>query len=1637
LKSFRTCPRSVRRTSAFGFSPHVIIAAALAVAFIALFSYASLYVRAQGETEPEGTQNRKLEFVPGELLVRFRPKSEMARTKDKSSLQLAIQGRSVSLSVERFGGSDLVEGLMLARVAPEHSLAAIKALETRDDVLYAEPNYIRRADAVPNDTRYADLWAMKNAPPSSGGISAEAAWNTTTGSHNVVVGVIDSGIDTGHADLRDNIFVNTSETPNNGVDDDGNGFIDDVNGWDFVSNDKTVFDNPNNDAHGTHVAGTIGARGNNSVGVVGVNWDVQLMPLKALGPFGATDATLLAAYQYARAMRQHGVNLRVLNNSYGGQGFSQSLHDGIQQLGDAGILFVAAAGNDNTNNDFVPHYPASFQLPNVISVAASDEFNFFATQFSNFGTQSVHLAAPGDDILSTTPRGYTGGGLVAAYTEPDGSTYSSFFGTSMAAPHVTGAAALACAVNPNISLEHLRAAVLFSGDASGNFGGSTITSRRLNANKTVQAAQENDTTAPAVPANFRVNSQNGRRVELRWTEAGDDGTASRASLDEITFVDAGSSQQFRLNSTTVQDPGTERTFFVSVPVKHTAGQLILRTIDNVGNSSTTTANVTVAADVADPYTVTLGPPVALTPLNSGTRVGVKGDDVLNNSVTLPFPFTFFGFTTQIVAVSSNGAIYVPIPPDFTVPRPNSGEPFDAAIATTDNLDHLAMIAGMWADLRTDRAASDDVYMVKPDRDTVIFRWQAVKFGSETPANFEIELRRDGTIQTRYGSGNDNLLPVVVGISAGDPSSYVVASHTSEAAPLSLTNAPSVTFALRNPPPPPNSDLSVVATANPNPVVSGQNLSFQINVTNLGPNTAEDLVMTDVLPTSTTFVSCVSSHIFATCTGPPVGSNGTVTGRIATLEPAPSASPISFTIVVHVTAAPGTTLQNTASATSFRPDPNAANNSATSSTAVVAESFFDTVRAIAAGRSHTTSVRNDGTVWNWGTGSNGQLGDGNSGIGVGVVTPVQVTGLEGFTSVADGNGFVLALKGDGTVWAWGYNALGQLGDGTTIERSRPVQTSGLTNVIAVAAGSFTSFAVKSDGTVWTWGSAGGINPVRTTPIQVTGIADVTAIAAGGGHLLMLKSDKTLWAVGGNSRGQLGDGTTTTRTIPVQVSGLTNVRSIAAGGDEFSAAVKEDGTVWAWGINFAGELGPGGGALNFDPHPTPLPVTGLPGGMTAVVTGNDFCLALAGDGTVWSWGSNSDFQLGWGSQISQNPTPHQIPNFNGVAALAAGRNHSAALKTDGSVWTWGGNAEGQLGDGTTTMHLPPARVSGLQSVSAPSFNPPGGTYNHAVDVTITCATPGATIRYTTSGSPPTESDPIIASGGTLHLTGGTLLNARAWKSGSITSSTSFARYDINIPPNPIDNSQFFVRQHYLDFFSREPDTPGLNFWTNNIESCNNDAACREVKRIDTSAAFFLSIEFQETGYLVHRVYKVAFGNLPGKPVPLTREQFVPDLQQIGQGVVVGQGNWQALLETNKRNYLDQFVQRSEFVTRYPGTLTPAQFVDGLNANTGGALTASERDALVAQLTSGAKTRAEVLRAVAENAEVGRREVNGAFVLMQYFGYLRRNPNDPPETGLDFGGYNFWLGKLNQFNGDFRKADMVKAFIVSSEYRQRFGP
>ncbi|MDX6384438.1 MAG: hypothetical protein QOK48_2011 [Blastocatellia bacterium] len=263
--------------------------------------------------------------------------------------------------------------------------------------------------------------------------------------------------------------------------------------------------------------------------------------------------------------------------------------------------------------------------------------------------------------------------------------------------------------------------------------------------------------------------------------------------------------------------------------------------------------------------------------------------------------------------------------------------------------------------------------------------------------------------------------------------------------------------------------------------------------------------------------------------------------------------------------------------------------------------------------------------------------------------------------------------------------------------------------------------------------------------------------------------------------------------------------------------------------------------------------------------------------------------------------------------------------------------------------------------------------------------------------------------------------------------------SLGPNPIDDTQTYVTQQYRDFLNREPDQSGLAFWTNQIVSCGSDQACIQAKRTNVSAAFYLSIEFQQSGYLVYRFYKAAFGNLAGAPVPVTLAEFSPDSQKIGLGVVVNQAGWETTLENNKQAFAGEFVQRARFVNAFPSTLTPAQFVDNLFANAGVVPSPTDRTAAINEFGAAANTadvsaRARALRLVSESTTFSQQEFNRAFVLMQYFGYLRRNPNDAPDA--DYQGYSFWLNKLNSFNGDFVSADMVKAFISSVEYRQRFG-
>ncbi|WP_051633461.1 S8 family serine peptidase [Bacillus sp. UNC41MFS5] len=370
----------------------------------------------------------------------------------------------------------------------------LKSLNASPQVEYAEPNYILKPDAV-SDPKFGQLWGLKNTGqpifgiPGKAGIDigAEAAWAVTKGSTSVVIAVIDTGVDINHPDLKAQIWKNPGEVAGDGIDNDKNGYVDDVNGWDFYNIDNTVFDAADGDEHGTHVSGTIAGTAN-TLGVIGVAPNVKIMPLKFLGPDGGYTSDAILAVNYAKAK-----GVKVTNNSWGGGGFSQALYDAIQN---SNSLFIAAAGNDGTDNDASPHYPSNYNLPNVLSVAAIDNTGNLAW-FSNFGATTVDIAAPGQDILSTVPATTPGN-----YTN----AYDYFSGTSMATPHVTGTAALFLSRNPAAAPLTMKDAILKNSTALSSLKGAVLTGSMLSANKTVNFQPDNDIPGLPFPGTSVTNT---------------------------------------------------------------------------------------------------------------------------------------------------------------------------------------------------------------------------------------------------------------------------------------------------------------------------------------------------------------------------------------------------------------------------------------------------------------------------------------------------------------------------------------------------------------------------------------------------------------------------------------------------------------------------------------------------------------------------------------------------------------------------------------------------------------------------------------------------------------------------------------------------------------------------------------------------------------------------------------------------------------------------------------------------------------------------------------------------------------------------------------------------------------------------
>lgn len=422
-----------------------------------------------------------IEAASDSVLVVFKP----GVSKQERTAVLKTHGVSI-----RYADSDgldrrsrhLADGRIAEIAVPKgvNRDALLKKLSKHKSISIAEPNYIIKAIsterqlATPADPRFGDLWGLHNTGQAGGlvdaDIDAPEAWDITKGSRDTIIGIIDTGMDYNHPDLAANRWVNPGEIAGNGVDDDNNGVVDDVYGFSAFSNNGDPFDG---EGHGTHVAGTIGAVGDNGVGVTGVNWNVTLLPCQFLGPDGTgSTAGAIACIDYFTNLKvNHGVNVRATNNSWGGGGYSEALKLAIQAGNNAEILFIAAAGNSAQNADVTPHYPAGYDLPGIVAVASTDR-NDNMSGFSTFGPTTVDVAAPGSAILSTLP----------------GNTYGSLSGTSMATPHVAGAAGLIWSLSPHLNINEVKQILLESGESLPALAGKILSGKRINLDQALAAA---------------------------------------------------------------------------------------------------------------------------------------------------------------------------------------------------------------------------------------------------------------------------------------------------------------------------------------------------------------------------------------------------------------------------------------------------------------------------------------------------------------------------------------------------------------------------------------------------------------------------------------------------------------------------------------------------------------------------------------------------------------------------------------------------------------------------------------------------------------------------------------------------------------------------------------------------------------------------------------------------------------------------------------------------------------------------------------------------------------------------------------------------------------------------------------------
>ena len=588
----------------------------------------------------------------------------------------------------------------------------------------------------------------------------------------------------------------------------------------------------------------------------------------------------------------------------------------------------------------------------------------------------------------------------------------------------------------------------------------------------------------------------------------------------------------------------------------------------------------------------------------------------------------------------------------------------------------------------------------------------------------------------------------------------------------------------SPTPTPPADMGIESfVASPDQLTTDQIVTFTLTARNTGPGPAHFPQFSITLPAGTSFNFCVPG-----CT-PPLGSNGgtaTFAGDTLAVN-----TPFNFSVTARVTSATGVTLHATANVSSGVPDPNLSNNGRAAAVRVVELiPFRDAQKISMSSEGHYVLALRRGTVWGWGHNFHGQLGNGNN---TNQPIPVQTDDLMSVTDISAGHDFAVALKSDGTVWTWGRNEFGRLGIGsaTPSNVNRPVKVVGLSSIIAIAAGNSHTLALRADGTVWTWGGNGsgelGLGTSdfgsHVTPVQVPGLAGIVSIYNRGRVCYAVKADGTVFGWGTTFSGTLGDGTSGTPSVmsPIELPALKGMIA-ASTGVLSTVAIKADGAVLSFGNNFRGQLGRG----LFDNGPFPVP-TQVPALLAKHVSnGTSFVIVTEQAGTLKVFGRNEQGQLATGiADPFPHPTPIPVTGITGAIAAVAGNNAGLALISDplgNTIRSWGGNLSGELGNGLSpSSSFNPTSVLENQVVALPIFSVAAGTIP-ATQVQVACGTPGSVIHYTTNGSDPTESDPIVAHGGTVAVTSSITLKARAFRTGFAASPVKSVTYNV-VGPVPL--------------------------------------------------------------------------------------------------------------------------------------------------------------------------------------------------------------------------------------------------------------